>query len=168
MNELAIRDAVLADLPALLALRDARGQHEAKLAEAAAGTARFLVATAGGTIVAFATIFLRHPEQGAAKSHLPKLSDCWVAAAHRSRGIGGALVAAREEIAHAAGCERLYVGIDPVGNARWFAFFRRRGYEPVQAEPYRKRELWPRPDGTTEEVMTWRQELVVDLRTKAD
>lgn len=164
MKGLTVRDALFTDVPALLAVRDARAQHEAKLAEAAAGTARFLVAATGGEIVAFATVFLRHPVAGPPKSRVPKLSDCFVAPGHRSLGIGAALVFARERITHAAGYGHLYVSIDPVENPRWLDFFRRRGYEVLHAEPYRKRELRSLDDGRIEEIVAWRQDLVVDLR----
>jgi GNAT superfamily N-acetyltransferase len=164
VQDLVIRDAVAADLPALCAVRNVPAQHEARLAEVAAGTARLLVAAAGGDVVAFATVFLRHPAQGPPKSHVPKLSDCFIAPAHRSLGIGSALVAARERIALDHGCAQLYVSIDPVENPRWFEFFRRRWYRVIQAEPYRKRELRVSIDGRSEEILGWRQDLVVDLR----
>lgn len=163
MQDLAIRDAVAADMPALCAVRRARSQHEGKMAEAAAATARFLVAVTDGHIVAFASVFLRHPVKGPPKSYVPKLSDCFVAPRYRSLGIGRALVSARERIARAAGCEHLYVSVDRVENPRWFDFFRRRGYWPLQPEPYRKRELRFSDDGKSEEVLARRQDLVVDL-----
>lgn len=163
VQDLTIRDAVVADMPALCAVRRARTQHEGKLAEAAAGTARFLVAVAGGDIVAFASVFLRHPVKGPPKAYVPKLSDCFVAPPYRSLGIGRALVSARECIVGAAGCEHLYVSVDPVENPRWLDFFRRRGYRPLQPESYRKRELRFSDDGNSEEILAWRQDLVVDL-----
>ena len=163
MQEPLIRDATAADLPALRAIRNAPAQHEAKLAEAAAGTARFLVATRDDTLVAFATLFLRHPVDGPPKSHVPKLSDCHVASDHRSSGVGDALVAAREHIAREAGCESLFVSIDPVENARWMNYFERRGYRPLQPAPYRKRERRIAESGEATEIETWRRDLVLDL-----
>jgi hypothetical protein len=74
-------------------------------------------------------------------------------------------VSARERIARVAGCEHLYVGVNPVENPRWLEFFRRRGYQAIQAEPYRKREARSSDDGQSDEVLAWRQDLVVDLRT---
>ena len=164
MQDLTIRDAVVTDMPALCAVRDARAQHEAKLAEAAAGTARFLVAVTGGDIVAFASVVQRHPVNGPPKSHVPKLSDCYVAPRYRSLGIGRALVSARERIARGAGFEHLYVSVDPVENPRWLDFFQRRGYRTLQPEPYRKSEPRYSSDGKREEVLVWRQDLVADLR----
>jgi GNAT superfamily N-acetyltransferase len=162
VQELTIRDAVVADIPALCAVRDASAQHGAKLREADAGTARFLVGISGGDVVAFASVFLRHPVTGRAKSHIPKLSDCFVAREHRSLGIGRALVCARERIVHGEGFEQLYVSVDSVENPRWFDFFRRRGYRPLQPEPYRMRE--PRySDEGSEAVLAWRQDMVLDL-----
>lgn len=163
MQDLDIRDAVVTDVPALCAVRDARAQHGTKLGEAASGAARFLVATSGGDIVAFATVFLRQPTTDPPKSHIPKLSDCFVAPQYRSLGIGRALVSARERIVQVAGCEHLYVSVDPVENRPWFDFFRRRGYHPLQQEPYRKREPRHSDKGKNEEVLVWRQDLVVDL-----
>ncbi len=163
MQRFSVRDAIAADMPGLCAVRDAHQQHRAKLEEAAAGTASFLVATSHGHIVAFASVFLRDPLTGPPKSHIPKLSDCFVAPGHRSLGIGRALVSARERIVHAAGCDHLYVSVDPVENPRWLDFFRCRGYRSLQSEPYRKREPRYSDDGKCQEILAWRQDLVVDL-----
>jgi len=163
MDSVVVRDANEADLGALCLVRGPASGHEAKLQEAARGTMRFLVAVTGGEIVGFASLFVANPTTGPPKSHIPKLSDCFVAAWHRSRGVGRALVEAREGIARSQGLPRLYVGVDPIENARWFDFFRRRGYAVVQAQPYRKRELWLANSGRTEERLAWRQDLVLDL-----
>ena len=87
-----------------------------------------------------------------------------MAAAWRSHGIGRALVIARERIASQKGCERLYVSVDPVDNFRWFDFFKRRGYTALQGEPYRKREPRHSENGRIEEVLIWRQDLVLDIQ----
>jgi GNAT superfamily N-acetyltransferase len=163
MEAIVIRDATEADLGALCRVRDSIAGHEAKLREAVCGTTRFLVASSRGEIVGFASLFLANPTTGPAKSHIPKLSDCFVAAGDRSRGVGRALVEAREGIARSRGLRQLYVGVDPIENPRWFDFFRRRGYAALQAEPYRKRELWLANDGRTEERLAWRQDLLIDL-----
>ncbi|MBN1425226.1 GNAT family N-acetyltransferase [Candidatus Fermentibacteria bacterium] len=163
MENMLIRDATVADIRALCVLRNSVAAHEAKLLEAERGTVRFLVAAAGDEIVGFATLFLAHPKTGPAKSHIPKLSDCFVATNYRSRGIGRALVSARESIARLERHTRLFVSVDPVENPRWFDFFRRRGYTALHAEPYRKRERRHSKDGEIEEVLVWRQDLVVDL-----
>ena len=113
-------------------------------------------------IVGFASLFLAHPAVGPAKSHVPKLSDCFVAPPYRSQGIARLLVEARESIARTKGHERLYVSVDPIENPRWFDFFRGRGYSTLQSEPYRKRELRHSSDGI-HEVHAWRQDLVVHL-----
>ncbi len=164
MGKLLIRDAVPEDVRALCLLRDVPQIHRAKLRQAASGAVRFLVAVEAEEIVGFATIFLAHPLDSPPKSHLPKLSDCLVGRAHRSRGVGGALVCAREDIARHAGHEFLYVSIDPVENSKWFESFLRRGYVPLQAVPYRKAETHHAEDGVSKEVMGWRQDLVADLR----
>jgi len=164
VQDLTIRDAVVADVPALCALRGARAPHEAKLAETAAGTARFLVEVLGGDIVAFAGGRHRQPVTGPPKPHLPKLSDCFVAPQYRSPGSSRALVSARERIAHAAGCELLSVSVDPIESPRWLDFFRGRGYRTLQPAPYRKGELRYADDGKSEEVLVWRQDLVVNPR----
>jgi GNAT superfamily N-acetyltransferase len=163
MQDLNIRDAADSDLPALCALRDAWEQHEAKLLEAAVGTSRFLVAVSGLELVGFASVHIRQPLTAAPKSRIPKLSDCLVGPAYRSLGIGRALVAARECIVRDAGCEKLYVSVDPIENAWWFEFFRRRGYRPLQEAPYRKRES-RHLAGRITTVEAWRQDLMMDLK----
>lgn len=163
MRDITIRDATVADLGPLCLVRDWVTGHEAKLREASCGTLRFLVAVTPGEVVGFASLFLANPTTGPAKSHIPKLSDCFVAMGHRSSGIGRALVAAREGIARAEGYQRLYVSVDPVENTRWFDFFRRRGYKALQAEPYRKREPRSSKDDRSAEVLAWRQDLVLNL-----
>jgi GNAT superfamily N-acetyltransferase len=161
-DSVVIRDAAGVDIPALCVLRNSVAAHQAKLWEAERGTVRFLIAADGDAIVGFATLFLTNPGTGSAKSHIPKLSDCFVAAGSRSRGIGRALVSARENIARRQGHPRLYVSVDPFENLRWFDFFRSRGYAALHEEPYRKRE--PRHvDGGIEDVLAWRQDLVVNL-----
>lgn len=116
MENMLIRDATAADLRALCVLRNSVAAHGAKLLEAERGTVRFLVAAAGAEIVGFATLFLANPKTGPAKSHIPKLSDCFVATNYRSRGIGRALVSARESIARLERHTRLFVSVDPVEN----------------------------------------------------
>jgi hypothetical protein len=66
MQDLAIRDAVVADMAALCAVRSARTQHEAKLAEAGAGTARLPGASAESLPKARAAILRWRQEQGSA------------------------------------------------------------------------------------------------------
>ncbi len=124
MEDVVIRDAT-ADMEGLCAVRNSAPAHEAKLREVTSGTVRFLVAAARGEVVGFATLFLANPIMGSRKSHIPKLSDCFVATSCRSRGIGRALVSARENIARLEGHRRLYVSVDPVENSRWFDFFQR-------------------------------------------
>jgi len=163
MQDLNIRNATDSDLPRLCALRDARAQHEAKLLEATVGTSRFLVAVSGLELVGFASVHIRQPLTAAPKSHVPKLSDCLVGPAYRSLGIGRALVAARECIVRDAGCEQLYVSLDPVENAWWLQFFLRRGYRTLQDAPFRKKEF-RHLSGRIETVEVWRQDLVINLR----
>ena len=160
---LVIRAATDADMAGLCAVRNAPAAHGAKLREAANGTVKFLVATIRGEIVGFATLFLTNPTTGSAKSHVPKLSDCFVAASCRSRGIGRALVGARETLARLEGHRRLYVSVDPVENPRWLAFFQGRGYKALHDAPYRKREPRDADNGGVEEVLIWRQDLVMEI-----
>jgi len=102
---------------------------------------KFLVATIRGEIVGFATLFLTNPTTGSPKAHIPKLSDCFVAASCRSRGIGRALVGAREDLARLEGHRRLFVSVGPVENPRWLAFFQGRGYKALHDAPYRSASL---------------------------
>ena len=62
------------------------------------------------------------------------------------------------------GHRRLYVSVDPVENSRWFHFYQRRGYTALQGEPYRKREPRHSKNGEIEDVLLWRQDLVMDIQ----
>lgn len=73
-RDLAIRDAVGADIVALCALCSARSTSPNRRRRGA-GAGRFLVAVTGGTIIAFAIVLLRHPVKDPPKSHVRKLSD---------------------------------------------------------------------------------------------
>lgn len=159
-----IRDAAEADLPALLAMRHAEVQFRLYLERADGRGVRFLVYERHGQVLAFATLFLEQTTR-AVKRLVPSFSDLHVAAAHRSQGIGSRFITHMEDLARDRGHDRMHVGVDAVENARALALYRRLGYVPMQAEPYRRvAAIWYDEDGRRIPKVYWRLDLVKDLR----
>jgi GNAT superfamily N-acetyltransferase len=158
-----IRDAVEADLPALLAMRNAEAQFRLYLERADGRDVRFLVCERGAQVVAFATLLLGQTTL-AVKRLVPSFSDLHVAAAHRSQGIGSRFIARMEDLAREWGHARMYVGVDAVENVRALALYRRLGYVPMQSEPYRRvAAIWYDEEGQRIPKVYWRLDLVKEL-----
>jgi ribosomal protein S18 acetylase RimI-like enzyme len=89
-----------------------------------------LVARSGGTLVGFVSgVETTHPDKGT-EMFLYELS---VAAAHRNRGVGRALVQALAELARDRGCYGMWVGTEP-DNAAALATYRAAGAR--EPEPF--------------------------------
>ena len=68
-----------------------------------------------------------------------------------------------ERITAAAGYRHLYLSVDPVHNPRAYALYQRLGYQPLQAQPYRK--IWAFTDsaGSTHRGEDWVVDMVQQL-----
>lgn len=109
-----IRDATQSDMAELTKLRNAPTQLHRYLSKAAGEGIRFLVYEQDNEIRGFAMLFLRQPAQGSPKSHIPKISDLYVAQRFRSMGIGTSMIARMEELAVAFGHKVMHLSVDPV------------------------------------------------------
>ena len=141
-RKLIVRDAEPADVAALTAIKGAGSEaiHQDRLRDAQAGGLRYLVLVADDELLAFACLVYRRPaswSDAGDTRHLPQLVDVQVAAARRGQGYGTALLQAIEQLVAAAGGRLLYLSVEPEANPRALALYRRLGYQPLQAEPYR-------------------------------
>jgi GNAT superfamily N-acetyltransferase len=125
------------------------------LSEADGEGIRFLVYEQDNEILGFAMLFLRQPSQGSPKSHIPKISDLYVAESFRSMGIGTIMIARVEELAVAFGHNMMHVGVDPVDNPRALALYQRLGYVPIHDEPERKKAVFYNESGNATEKEYW-------------
>ena len=168
MTDLLIRDARLADLPGLAAIRyaDSLALHTDRLSDAVSGHLRFLVAERDRVIVGFGLLVFSRPatwpDAGTADC-LPGILDLYVAEAHRGQGVGAALIRHMEGIAASEGCDKLYLGVDPRENARACALYQRLGFQALQAEPYRDRWRLVDSDGRVHGGEEWLVDMVKAL-----
>jgi ribosomal protein S18 acetylase RimI-like enzyme len=127
-----IRDATLADRDALVAVR-ANGDYVRYLGDAAAGDCAFVVAELAGELVGFALVYVRAGK----KSHVPKLSDVYLAPTHRRRGVANALVIECETRARTHGFAELFVSVEP-SNEPMLHLLAARDYRALSTQPYSK------------------------------
>lgn len=140
---LVIRDATQADLPALVNIRNAPAQFVRYRSLADGQAIRLLVCEQAEQVVGFAMLYLRQPtKRNMAKSHIPKISDLYIAAPFRCQGIGSTFIAYMEDLALAFGHQALYVSVDPIENPRAMALYQRLGYAPLLDQPYQKVATW--------------------------
>lgn len=85
----------------------------------------------------------------------PDLSDLWVMAGQRGRGIGTAILAGCEELVAARGFTRLGLAVNPGLNPRALALYTRFGYYPTGGPTYL--------DGVYDGDEDWVIDLVKDL-----
>jgi GNAT superfamily N-acetyltransferase len=145
-----IRDATQSDISELTNVRNASTQLHRYLSEADGEGIRFLVYEQDNEIRGFAVLFLRQPAQGSPKSHIPKISDLYVAQRFRSMGIGTIMIARMEELAVAYGHNVMHVGVDPVDNPRALALYERLGYAPIDAPHQKKAIFYDEADNAAE------------------
>ncbi len=164
-----VRDAEEADVPALTAIKGAGTEtlHYDRLREAHGSGLRYLVVVVDHVLVGFACLVIRRPaswSDAADTQHLPQIVDVQVKEAYRGQGYGSAFVDAIERIAVNGGYRHLYLSVEPADNPRAYALYRRLGYQPLQAEPYRK--LWAFTDsaGAVHRGEDWVVDMVKRLR----
>ena len=163
-SRITVRDAAEADVPALTAIKGdgTEALHRDRLRDAQGIDFRYLVLVADHELIGFACLVMRRPASWSDADdthHLPQIVDLQVQEAHRGQGYGSAFVRALERIAAAASYRHSYLSVDPVHNPRAYALYQRLGYQPLQAQPYRK--VWAFTDsaGTTHRGEDW----VVDM-----
>ena len=165
---LLVREARPTDLEGLTSIRDADRPaiHRDRLRDAALGHVRFLVAERNNTIVGFGLLVFSRPAtwpDAGTTDRLPGILDLYVAEAHRSQGVGTALIQHMEGIAIDEGFDELFLSVDPNENARAYALYTRLGYQALQAEPYRDHWRFVDSDGRVHEGEEWLVDMVKAL-----
>jgi GNAT superfamily N-acetyltransferase len=161
MNNPVVRQATENDLPALLAIRNSPRLFEEYLS-AGTDTVLFLVLEYDDTVLGFARLKLS--DERNSKKKRPLVSDICISAKHRSRGLGSGFMAELEGIARGLGHDTLFVGVDPVENARAFDLYKRLGYLPIQDRPYKAEMLFHGSEGNPPvKKKYWRIELRKEL-----
>ena len=95
-----------------------------------------MVAEIEEKIVGFGLVYLDVTKTGKKKSHLPKLSDLYIAETYRKKGVATALVKFRESLARQYGHSQIYVSIDPDESPEMISLAKKLGYLPLQTDPY--------------------------------
>ncbi|MFY9225599.1 MAG: GNAT family N-acetyltransferase [Blastocatellia bacterium] len=135
-NNISIREANIEDLEILCKIRNNEELFRGYLDECQAGKAYFLVAEIEEKIVGFGLVYLDVTKTGKKKSHLPKLSDLYVAKSYRKKGVATALVKFRESLARQSGHSQIYVSIDPDESPEMINLAKKLNYLPLQTDPY--------------------------------
>jgi GNAT superfamily N-acetyltransferase len=136
---LSVRNARETDLPLLARLHYAEQPaiHRDRLHASDGSTLCYLVAERNGALVGFGVLLLERPAVWTdANDHFPLAVDLFVAEAHRSQGVGRALLSQMERTARRHGKGALYLSVDPLGNPHALALYTRFGFRPLQQEPY--------------------------------
>lgn len=135
-NNINVREARIEDLEALCKIRNNEELFRGYLDECQGGKAYFLVAEIEEKIVGFGLVYLDITKTGKKKSHLPKLSDLYVAESYRKKGVATALVKFRESLARQYGYSEIYVSIDPDESSEMINLAKKLGYLQLQINPY--------------------------------
>lgn len=135
-EEVKIRQATMVDMEQLCKVRNNEQLFREYLEECDGERAYFLVGEIEEKIVGFGLVYLDITKRGKKKSHLPKLSDLYVAQEYRKKGVGKALVEARELLAKQYGYSEIYVSIDPFESIEMINLAKKLDYEAIQAQPY--------------------------------
>lgn len=81
-------------------------------------------------------MYLDVTKNGKRKSHLPKMSDLYVAEDYRKNGIATALIKAKENLTRQYGHSQMHVSIDPFESIEMLSLAKKLSYTPLQSEPY--------------------------------
>jgi GNAT superfamily N-acetyltransferase len=140
---ITIRDAQLADLPALMAIKGegSAALHRDRLRDAQNPTFRYLVLLKDGEIIGFACLVSQRPaywSDGGDTEHLPCIIDLQVKESRRGQGFGSEFIRQIEAIAAWSGFKQIYIAVEPLDNPLAYALYQRLGYQQIQPEPYLK------------------------------
>lgn len=134
-----VRDAVVADIPALELVKKPAALHKDRIRDAASGEFRYLVLeddSAG--LVGHACLVFRRPAAWPPDDEprpYPRVIDLEIAAPHRRQGFGREFVKQMESICRQMRYVKLYLSVDPENNSPALAFYRALGYKDMQDGP---------------------------------
>jgi GNAT superfamily N-acetyltransferase len=135
-GKIKIRQATMEDIEKLCNARNNEQLFRGYLEECDGEKAYFLIAEINKEIVGFGLVYLDVTKNGKRKSHLPKLSDLYVVAEYRKKGVATALIQARESLAKTYGYSEIYVSVDPLESVEMIALATKLSYVPLQEHPY--------------------------------
>ena len=124
-----VRDAVLADVPALDRCYG-QASHAERIRTADGKNRRYLVVEVAGEVVGFGRLFLEQPPDAHRFPYAPRICNLNVRPDMRGRGLATLLIREMERLALAAGHRVLYLGVNK-DNATALSLYRRLGYEPI-------------------------------------
>ncbi len=134
-----IRDAALADIPALEQVKEPAALHRDRIRDAANGEFRYLVLEDdSGEIVGHACLVYRRPTTWPPDDEdtpYPRVIDLMICEPKRGQGFGREFMKHMELICRQMEYDRLYLSVDPEGNARALAFYLAIGYKALHAKP---------------------------------
>lgn len=165
--KISVREAHPDDLPALLQIRyhDTPGIHSDRISGSDGQAQQYYVAEVAQQIVGFVLLVLERPASWSdALESFPILIDLFVAEPFRGQGIGGSLMLHTEEVARRRGIASLYLSVESKNNPRAMRLYMRRGYTPLQAQPYYNVWRFTDSDGIVHEGEEW----VIDMRKQLD
>jgi len=166
-EDLTVRDATEADLPALTELKASEALHRDRIRDADRGDMRYLVQLDGRRLIAHALLIFENPQgwpAGDEPDPKPNVVDLLIDPDLRSRGYGAFFMREMEAICRDRGEPRLYLAVDPVENPRALAFYLRIGYRKLSEEPHRVHWKFTDSDGNVHEGRDWNVGMVKELR----
>ncbi len=165
LSRIIVRDAVEADIPALVAVKGAGTEalHYDRLHEAQGTGFRYLVLIVDHVLIGMVCFFTQHPASwsDADDSHrLPFIVDLQVKASHREQGYGSVFIRSIEHIAATSGYQNLYLNVEPEDNPRADAIYQRHGYQPIKTQPYHKNWAVTNSAGIIHQGKEWLVDMV--------
>lgn len=134
-----IRNVVIADIPALEQVKKPAILHEDRIRDAANGEFRYLVQeNECGGILGHACLVFRRPKAWPPDEEdtpYPRVIDLMICKQRRRQGLGKEFMRQMESICRQMGYSRLYLSVDPEGNADALKFYLAIGYKAMHDEP---------------------------------
>jgi len=149
---LILRDAALADLDALTALRPPRELHAERIVTRTDGATtteitditdnddadkRYVLALLANRPVGFGVIYFRGDPMWDRPDQVPIIMDLWVAPKFRRRGIGRCIADVLEQSARARGFSCVYLQVQSERYPDVVGMYQRMGYQKLQQRPYK-------------------------------
>ena len=156
-----IREATPKDIEALTNLRPPRGIHLDRINHE---TTKYVVAEENGKPVGFGVIHFRGDPLWERPEQVPLVMDLFVAPNLRGKGIGKRVLKALEQSARERGFSAVYLQVEPDRNPRALELYKKLGYQPLQAKPYKDIYRFVDDAGNVTEGT----EMVVDMKKWLD
>jgi GNAT superfamily N-acetyltransferase len=135
-KEIKIRQAAVGDIEDLCRVRNNKALFRGYLEECDGEKAHFLVAELNQKIAGFGLVYLDITQNGKKKSHLPKISDLFVAEEYRNKGVATALIKFKEFLAKQYDHKEIYISIDPAASSGMISLAHKLAYLPLQKQAY--------------------------------